>query len=81
MVAFTVSAGALTYGLTRASGVGWGSTQTIGTLALSAVALIAFVVIELRVSRPLLDLALLRRPASAQCWRPRSSCRWRPSRT
>ncbi len=62
MITFTVAAGALTYALTRASAVGWGSTQTIGTLALSAVALIAFVVIELRVSRPLLDLALLRRP-------------------
>jgi EmrB/QacA subfamily drug resistance transporter len=62
MVTFTVAAGALTYALTRASEAGWGSTQTIGTLALSAVALIAFVLIELRVARPLLDLALLRRP-------------------
>jgi predicted MFS family arabinose efflux permease len=62
MITFTVSAGALTYALTRASAAGWGSAQTVGMLALSAVALIAFVVIEMRVSRPLLDLALLRRP-------------------
>ena len=62
MITFTVSAGALTYALTRASAAGWGSAQTVGMLALSAAALIAFVVIEMRVSRPLLDLALLRRP-------------------
>jgi predicted MFS family arabinose efflux permease len=62
MIAFTVAAGALTYSLTRASEAGWGSAQTIGTLALSAVAMVAFIVIEMRVARPLLDLALLRRP-------------------
>jgi EmrB/QacA subfamily drug resistance transporter len=62
MVAFTVSAAAVTYALTRASDAGWGSAQTIGLLALSVVALLAFVVIETRSRRPLLDLALLRRP-------------------
>jgi EmrB/QacA subfamily drug resistance transporter len=62
MLAFTVSAAAVTYALTRASDAGWGSAQTIGLLALSAVSLLAFVVIEARTARPLLDLALLRRP-------------------
>ena len=62
MVAFTVSAAAVTYALTRASDAGWGSAQTIGLLALSVVALVAFVVIETRSRQPLLDLALLRRP-------------------
>ena len=62
MLAFTVSAAAVTYALTRASDAGWGSAQTIGLLALSAVSLLAFGVIETRSRRPLLDLALLRRP-------------------
>jgi EmrB/QacA subfamily drug resistance transporter len=62
MLSFTVSAAAVTYALTRASDAGWGSAQTIGLLALSAVALLAFGVIETRSQRPLLDLALLRRP-------------------
>jgi EmrB/QacA subfamily drug resistance transporter len=62
MAAFTVSAAAVTFALTRASDAGWGSAQTIGLLALSAVSLLAFVVIETRSRRPLLDLALLRRP-------------------
>src|ERR1700753_2980820 len=48
MLAFTVSAGALTYALPRDSEAGWGSTQPIGTLALSVVAMIAFIVIEQR---------------------------------
>jgi EmrB/QacA subfamily drug resistance transporter len=63
MIAFTVSAGAFTYGLTRASEVGWGSLQTLGTLLAGAVALATFVAIEARTSRPLVDLALLRRAA------------------
>ena len=63
MIAFTISAGAVTYGLTRASEVGWGSIQTVGTLIGGALALVAFVAIEARTSRPLVDLALLRRAA------------------
>jgi EmrB/QacA subfamily drug resistance transporter len=61
-IAFTLCAGAVTYALTRASDAGWGSPQTIGLLAVSAAALTAFVAIEARSSRPLLDLSLLRRP-------------------
>jgi EmrB/QacA subfamily drug resistance transporter len=63
MVAFTVSAGAVTYGLTRASEVGWGSFQTLATLIGGALALGVFVAIEARTERPLVDLALLRRAA------------------
>jgi len=63
MLAFTASAGAVTYGLTRASDAGWGSAQTIGLLIAGAVALAAFVAIEARTEQPLLDLALLRRAA------------------
>jgi EmrB/QacA subfamily drug resistance transporter len=61
-IAFTLCAGAVTYALTRASDAGWGSPQTVGLLAVSAVALLAFVAIEARSRRPLLDLQLLRRP-------------------
>jgi EmrB/QacA subfamily drug resistance transporter len=63
MLAFTLSAGALTYGLTRASEAGWGSTQTIAMLLVGAAALLAFGVIEARTRRPLLDLGLLRHGA------------------
>jgi EmrB/QacA subfamily drug resistance transporter len=62
-LAFTISAGAFTYGLTRASEVGWGSVETIVTLIGGAVALAVFVAIESTTERPLIDLALLRRAA------------------
>jgi EmrB/QacA subfamily drug resistance transporter len=62
-------AGTLLVGLTlmafilavnKGSDWGWVSVATIGTFALSVVAAVAFVVVEKRVSVPLLDLALLR---------------------
>jgi len=57
MVSFTVAAAALTYALIRGS---WGSGRTLGLLAVTAVALVVFVVVE-RVRRdPMLDLSLLR---------------------
>jgi EmrB/QacA subfamily drug resistance transporter len=37
---------------------GWGDAKTIGLLALGAVALVAFVVVELRVAEPLIDVRL-----------------------
>jgi EmrB/QacA subfamily drug resistance transporter len=39
---------------------GWGSRKTIGLLALGAVALLAFVLVELRVKEPLIDVRLFR---------------------
>ena len=39
---------------------GWGSKKTIGLLILGAVALIAFVLVELRVKSPLIDVRLFR---------------------
>lgn len=62
-VAFSVSAGALTYGLIRESEHGWASIGTWGMLVLSAVALAAFVAIQRRSSHALLDLDLFRSPA------------------
>ncbi|WP_371479928.1 MFS transporter [Kitasatospora sp. NBC_00315] len=63
MVSFTVFAGALTYALIRVGENGWASVTTFGLLALSVAALLAFLLIELRSSRPMLDLALFRSPA------------------
>ncbi|SEK77670.1 MFS transporter [Streptacidiphilus jiangxiensis] len=59
-VAFTVFAAALTYGLIESGDRGWGSAVVLGSLVVSALALIVFVATELRVHRPLLDLSLLR---------------------
>ncbi|MCU1422478.1 MAG: transporter [Microbacteriaceae bacterium] len=39
---------------------GWGSKKTIGLLILGAVALVAFVLVELRVKSPLIDVRLFR---------------------
>ena len=57
MVTFTVAAGALTYALIRGD---WASAATIALLAVTAVAIAAFVVAERRSASPMLDLALLR---------------------
>jgi EmrB/QacA subfamily drug resistance transporter len=50
----------LVYGLVRAPVVGWGSAQTIGVLAGSAVVMIAFAFNELRSRNPLVPFAVLR---------------------
>ncbi|MFJ9415032.1 MFS transporter [Streptomyces sp. NPDC101227] len=62
---FTVSAGALTYGLMRGGERGWTEGGTLASLAGAGAALLAFVVVERRAPRPLLDLRLLRRPSFA----------------
>ncbi|MFC4912726.1 MFS transporter [Actinomadura gamaensis] len=59
---FAVVAAALTDGLTTAGTDGWHSARAIAGLPASAVALVAFVVVELRRDRPLLDLRLFARP-------------------
>jgi EmrB/QacA subfamily drug resistance transporter len=60
-LAFTVSAAAATYALVRGNDDGWTSASTLGLFALALVALLAFVVVELRSDEPLFDLRLLRR--------------------
>jgi EmrB/QacA subfamily drug resistance transporter len=50
----------LVYAMTRAVQHGWGSTETIGLLAASAVLVAAFVGIELRSSAPLLPMRMFR---------------------
>jgi EmrB/QacA subfamily drug resistance transporter len=61
--AFTVTASlmVLVYALTQASQKGWGSTQTIVLLLVSAALMVAFLLIESRVPHPLLPLGFFRR--------------------
>jgi EmrB/QacA subfamily drug resistance transporter len=60
--AVTVTGGlmVLVYAIVRAQQQGWGSARTIGTFALSAVLLVAFVFIELRSIAPLVRLSIFR---------------------
>jgi EmrB/QacA subfamily drug resistance transporter len=57
MVSFTAAAAALTYALIRGS---WGSWPTVALLAVTAAAMVVFVLVERRREHPMLDLALLR---------------------
>jgi EmrB/QacA subfamily drug resistance transporter len=60
--AVTVTAGLsiLVYALVDAESAGWGSTQTIGLLAVAAVLIAAFLAIEARTRGPLLPLGIFR---------------------
>jgi len=61
--AFTVAAGALTFGLIRANEDGWTAPLVLCLGVLSAVAFTLFFTVESRSAKAMLDLALLRRPA------------------
>ena len=58
--AVTVTGGliALVYGIVRSSDAGWGSAEVLGFIALAAVLLLAFVVIEHRSAEPLVRLSI-----------------------
>ena len=60
--ATTVTSGlvVLVYGIVKAQEFGWGSTRTIGTLAIAALLLVAFVAIERRSPAPLVRLNMFR---------------------
>ncbi|MFD9357179.1 DHA2 family efflux MFS transporter permease subunit [Streptomyces sp. NPDC060031] len=62
MATFTAGAGVVTYALIRVGENGWSSGTTLGLFGLGAVAFAAFVLVELRSSRPMLDLSLFRSP-------------------
>ena len=51
---------ALTFGLIEANSYGWSSGRIVGAFVVAAVALTAFVVLELRQRLPMLDLSLFR---------------------
>jgi EmrB/QacA subfamily drug resistance transporter len=60
--ALTVTGGlvALVYGIVRSAEAGWGSVEVLAFLALAAVLLTAFVLIELRAKAPLVRLDIFR---------------------
>ncbi|WP_141726202.1 MFS transporter, partial [Actinacidiphila rubida] len=62
---FTVAAAAVTYALIRGGEHGWGDGLTVTAFVVAGVAAVAFVPVELRAPQPMLDMALLRRPAFA----------------
>jgi EmrB/QacA subfamily drug resistance transporter len=61
-VTFTLGLTALVYGLIRSHPDGWGSTTVTGSLIAAAVLIAIFLVIEMRLRAPMLDLHLLRVP-------------------
>lgn len=56
MAAFTT----LVYGINQAGTRGWGDAQVVSFLAIGAVLLLAFVLVELRVKDPVMDMRLFR---------------------
>jgi EmrB/QacA subfamily drug resistance transporter len=65
LVTFAAALFLLVLGLLRGNQEGWGSAVIVAALAGSLVLLVAFVVIERRQERPMLDLSLFRNPAFA----------------
>ena len=59
-VTVTAALSILVYALVDATDEGWGSTQTIGLIALSLALLAAFVAIELRARKPLVPFSIFR---------------------
>ncbi len=60
-VSVTAGISLLVYALVDAVNEGWGSSQTLGLIAVSLALIAAFVAIELRSSHPLIDFAIFRR--------------------
>ncbi len=56
---------ALVFGVSGAPDAGWASAQTLGSLAVAAALLAAFLTIETRVAHPLVRLSILRSPVIA----------------
>ncbi len=59
-VSVTAGLSLLVYAVVDATSAGWGSTKTIGLLALSALLFVAFVVIELRSKDPVVPFSIFR---------------------
>jgi EmrB/QacA subfamily drug resistance transporter len=62
LVTSAVGLFALTYGLIETNTHAWGSTRVLVLLGIAVVALVAFVILELRQRLPMLDLSLFRDP-------------------
>jgi EmrB/QacA subfamily drug resistance transporter len=63
LITFSAALFLLVYALVQGNEKGWGSTEIVTLLLSAFVLLIAFVLVELAQRRPMLDLALFRRPA------------------
>jgi EmrB/QacA subfamily drug resistance transporter len=63
VVFFSISVFTLVLALIRGNADGWTSTKILVLFALSAIGMTLFIVTELRVRQPMLDLMLFRRPA------------------
>ncbi|CAO3430521.1 MFS transporter [Azospirillum endophyticum] len=61
-LAFTAMLGLFTYGVIEAPGIGWSHPIVVGGLLGAAAMLIAFILVEMRSERPMLDLSLFRYP-------------------
>lgn len=61
-ILFTAALVLLTFGIVQGPQDGWGSARVIALFVSSAVLLTAFVTVELRSARPMLDLTLFRYP-------------------
>jgi EmrB/QacA subfamily drug resistance transporter len=59
-VTVTAALSILVYAIVDATDAGWGSTQTLGLIGLSAALLAAFVAIELRAAKPLVPFSIFR---------------------
>jgi EmrB/QacA subfamily drug resistance transporter len=59
-ITVTAALSVLVYALVDANDAGWGSSQTIGLIALSLVLLAVFVAIELRARKPLVPFSIFR---------------------
>ncbi|MEU4690004.1 MFS transporter [Actinoplanes sp. NPDC023714] len=62
-IVLSVTLVALLMGISKGQAWGWGDAKTIGLLALGVVGLLAFVLIELRVTEALVDMRLMRNRA------------------
>ena len=63
LVSFSAALFLIVQALLRGNDAGWSSAQIIGSLVAGVALLVAFVVIEVRQERPMLDVSLFRRPA------------------
>lgn len=65
IVLSTIGFGGLLYGFSMAGSVGWGELQVYGTIIVGAIALVWFIIRQLTIEQPLLDLRTYKYPAFA----------------
>jgi len=63
LVSFSAALFLIVFALLRGNDAGWTSAQILGSLLGGIALLVAFVVLEVRQERPMLDVSLFRRPA------------------